>query len=1055
MKLSEKILLLRKRRGLSQEQLAKEINVSRQAIYKWETGITTPDIDNVKLLSEFFNISFNELVDDNVSIKEMPISISNDNKNEEKTEVDDTDTAILQNGVITKQKNKSVLWFLIIGLSAVIIGLSVLLLTTLTTHTHNFGRFEVEVSPSCTVAGVERRYCSCGESESRSIATIPHSEVTIEGYNSTCLRVGITDGKKCSICNTVLKEQTIIPVNYENHVQEIIKGSAANCLKEGLTDGIKCTECNTVLKKQEIIPIGAHTEEVIKGYNATCIRDGLTDGKKCSVCNEVLLEREVILSNGQHVEETIKGYPSTCIKNGLSDEVVCIECGDVLVEATSLSLGSCSGEEILGRESTCTSIGLTKGSICSVCEKVLVKQDIMQTKSHDYVDGSCTICHNLQENYNGFLYKLNSDKISYTIYIDKDINLETLIIPSTNQGYPVTCVGNFTSLTNVGKIILPSTINEIKDNAFYNVASIYSVNFPKSLTAIGENALYGTSIKNLTITKELTSIDVNALSSSKLRYIIFEEGVTKIDASLFSDISTIRSIYIPKTAVEISGAVCGGSENATIYRHIDADSSKWSSNWDYCKDNIKCQIIGVSSCPESLTTFTFILNSDKKSYTVSGNESIMDEEIFIIPSSYNGRPVTHIDAGAFYDTDTSYPKSRYKVREAYIPDSIIVIGRYAFSKCESLTYVKFGNGVKEIHNRAFMQADLKEINLPKSINFIDNCAFMYCSFVSKITVKNGCSAYKVVDGVLYSNDENLLVLYPNADERTSYNIPEGVTVIHGAAFCDSKNLTKVTFPSTLTVIGELSFQNCASLEGVDFPKSLTTIKEWAFSGCTFNTVFIPSSVTDIVGDYVFNFATQSNNIYYEGNIAPSDWKFVNRWMVRFTPNVKEYGTTENGLNYVITNDDELIITSGESSDGKVPSTIKGYEVGIIGKNAFWTNKTFTTVNLPTTIKRIEDGAFLGTDIEYIVLPNGVEYIGNNVFDRCNYLRYVYIPETVTTITGPLFANNTSAIRLYYQKDADTTHWDENWNKYLMSGNNTYYSHNTFKVESPDDIQWVW
>ena len=113
------------------------------------------------------------------------------------------------------------------------------------------------------------------------------------------------------------------------------------------------------------------------------------------------------------------------------------------------------------------------------------------------------------------------------------------------------------------------------------------------------------------------------------------------------------------------------------------------------------------------------------------------------------------------------------------------------------------------------------------------------------------------------------------------------------------------------------------------------------------------------------------------------------------------------------------------------------------------------MNLPTTVKRIEDGAFLGTDIEGIILPNGVEYLGNNVFGRCNSLKYVYIPETVTTIAGPLFLNNTSGIRLYYQKNADTTNWNENWNKYMPSGSNTYYDHRTFTVESPDDIQWVW
>ncbi len=1090
MQLSEKILLLRKRRGLSQDQLAKEINVSRQAIYKWETGITTPDIDNVKQLSEFFNIPFNELVDDKVSIQETPITITKEKNS-------DTPTGILQGDAIVKNKNRTILFALISTLSLVIVVLSVILIVSLGKHTHSFGDYIIEIQPTCTVAGIERRYCECGESESRSIATIPHSEITVEGYNSTCLRIGLTDGKKCSVCNMVLKEQAIIPVNQNNHVEEIVKGTPSTCISTGLTDGTKCTECGITLNKQEVIPTGSHKEEIvtgygatcvkdgltdgikcsvcykvlkeqsaiplnsnnhneviIRGYNATCIRDGLTDGKKCSLCNTVLLEQEVIISNGQHVEETVKGYPSTCLKSGLTDKVICIECGDTLVESTPLPLGNCSGSEVLGYESTCTVVGLTKGSICSVCEKTLVKQEIMQTKSHDYIDNRCTMCNNLKENYSGFSFKLNDDKCSYTVFTDKDIEVDNLIIPSTSEGYPVTCVGDFSKLDGVGKITLPNTVTEIKENAFYNVSSIYYIDFPMSLTSIGKSAFFGTSIKSITIPRTLTSIGSNVFEASMLRYIIFEEGTTKIDSSLFSDLTTIKCVYIPKSVTEISGAICGESENAVIYRHVDANTSKWNGNWDTCKDNGKCQVNEVTYCPESFTPFTFTLNNDKKSYTVSGNESIMDEEIFIIPSTYMGYPVTHIDEIAFYDTNTDHYKSRYKVREVYIPDSVIVIGRYAFCDCESLTYVKFGSGVKEIHNRAFMSADLREINLPKSINFIDSCAFSYCSSVSKITLENDCSAYKLIDGVLYSKNGALLVLYPNASQQDSYIIPEGVKTIHGGAFCDSINLTSITLPNTLKVIGELSFQNCKNIKTIDLPDGLTAIKDFAFAGCMFDTIYIPLSVTSIE-TYSLNFNTQSNNIYYNGEKAPDSWNFINRWMIRFTPNVKEYGTTENGLKYVITNDDELIITSGEKSDGKVPSTINGYEVSIIGKNAFWTNNTLTTITLPNTIKRIEDSAFLGTSLEYIVLPSGVEYLGNNVFDRSNNLKYIYIPDTVTTIAGPLLPTRISAIRIYYQKDADMTNWDANWNKYMPSGSNTYYNHNTFKVESPDDIQWVW
>ena len=57
MKLSEKILELRKRRGLSQEALAELLGVSRQAISKWENGDATPEIFKLRLIAETFDVT--------------------------------------------------------------------------------------------------------------------------------------------------------------------------------------------------------------------------------------------------------------------------------------------------------------------------------------------------------------------------------------------------------------------------------------------------------------------------------------------------------------------------------------------------------------------------------------------------------------------------------------------------------------------------------------------------------------------------------------------------------------------------------------------------------------------------------------------------------------------------------------------------------------------------------------------------------------------------------------------------------------------------------------
>lgn len=63
MGLSEKLTALRKSKRLSQLELAEAIKVSRQAISRWEVGTAIPSAENLKCLSEFYEISIDELVD--------------------------------------------------------------------------------------------------------------------------------------------------------------------------------------------------------------------------------------------------------------------------------------------------------------------------------------------------------------------------------------------------------------------------------------------------------------------------------------------------------------------------------------------------------------------------------------------------------------------------------------------------------------------------------------------------------------------------------------------------------------------------------------------------------------------------------------------------------------------------------------------------------------------------------------------------------------------------------------------------------------------------------
>ncbi|MBE5786802.1 MAG: helix-turn-helix transcriptional regulator [Clostridiales bacterium] len=62
MELNEKLQLLRKQKGITQEELAEKLYVSRTAVSKWESGRGTPNIDSLKALSKYFSISLDVLL---------------------------------------------------------------------------------------------------------------------------------------------------------------------------------------------------------------------------------------------------------------------------------------------------------------------------------------------------------------------------------------------------------------------------------------------------------------------------------------------------------------------------------------------------------------------------------------------------------------------------------------------------------------------------------------------------------------------------------------------------------------------------------------------------------------------------------------------------------------------------------------------------------------------------------------------------------------------------------------------------------------------------------
>ena len=112
MELRDKLILLRKEKGLSQADLAETLHVSRQAISRWEVGASVPSMENLSTLSRLYNVSVDSLIcaDNNVeTIAEEQVN------NKEKEE------ANIKNSHSDYKKNRMLFAMLAIMVFAVVI----------------------------------------------------------------------------------------------------------------------------------------------------------------------------------------------------------------------------------------------------------------------------------------------------------------------------------------------------------------------------------------------------------------------------------------------------------------------------------------------------------------------------------------------------------------------------------------------------------------------------------------------------------------------------------------------------------------------------------------------------------------------------------------------------------------------------------------------------------------------------------------------------------------------------------------------------------------------
>lgn len=176
----------------------------------------------------------------------------------------------------------------------------------------------------------------------------------------------------------------------------------------------------------------------------------------------------------------------------------------------------------------------------------------------------------------------------------------------------------------------------------------------------------------------------------------------------------------------------------------------------------------------------------------------------IFPSSYAGKKITRILAGAFENWD---------VREAVMTDGISVIEEGAFRNCRSL----------------------KQVIFPISLREIGDCAF------------SGCSSLVTAALPVYLEQIGRYAFAGTALKRV--DLPKSLLWIGDGAYKDCAKLSAVYLPEHTAELPPEIFKDCTSLKKMDLPGALQTIGREAFSGCSsLIDLIVPESVISVGAD---------------------------------------------------------------------------------------------------------------------------------------------------------------------------------------------------------------
>ncbi len=435
----------------------------------------------------------------------------------------------------------------------------------------------------------------------------------------------------------------------------------------------------------------------------------------------------------------------------------------------------------------------------------------------------------------------------------------------------------------------------------------------------------------------------------------------------------------------------------------------------------------------------------------------------------NGLETLTIPEGVTYIGNYAFANNP-SLTELTLPDSVTGLGYDCFSGCTGLTDAVLSKGLTEIPDSAFYGCSaLTDVTIPADVTSIADRAFASCASLTTIHGKAGSYAETYAaakgyafaptgtataggacgmgvswalydDGLLFVSGEGNMDPYsgsahaPWYDIRssiTSVSIWDGVTSVGSYAFCNCYNLASVRIPEGVEDLGDSAFRECTNLESAVIPKTVDYISGHAFYDCSSLTSITISSVTATFGSDVFTgcpagmvmhgFEGSPANVYADGQGIMFDaWQRT------------ESGSCGENVTWSVDKATGVVTVTGAGpmrdydcydssnyspfeSDQSVTSAVIGEGVTGIGAWFFDDCHNLTSVSLPSTLKRIERGAFYGNGLAALTIPEGVTYIDAYAFDNNPSLTDLTLPDSVAGLGIYSFSSCTGLINAVLPK----------------------------------------